>query len=103
MKEDGENSFSLDWNFTFETTGLVSFVEETVRNEARNHLGSPIYLLGESFRGALALAVTARNPKLDLVLFLVNPIASVVTLSFDSSSSIGLLTCCSNAAWIDQL
>ncbi|KAL3690999.1 hypothetical protein R1sor_004650 [Riccia sorocarpa] len=60
--------------------GLVSFVEETVRNEARNHPGRPIYLLGESFGGVLALAVAARNPKLDLVLYLINP-----TTSFEQS------------------
>lgn len=33
----------------------------------------PIYLFGESFGGALALAVAARNPTIDLVLILANP------------------------------
>ncbi|MFS7926891.1 putative alpha/Beta hydrolase [Helianthus anomalus] len=33
----------------------------------------PIYLLGESFGGALALCVAARNPTVDLILILANP------------------------------
>ena len=33
----------------------------------------PIYLLGDSFGGSLALAVAARNPTLDLILILANP------------------------------
>ncbi|OAE25357.1 hypothetical protein AXG93_4620s1720 [Marchantia polymorpha subsp. ruderalis] len=56
--------------------GLVSFVEETVRKEAKLNPRRPIYLLGESFGGTLALAIASRNPKLDLVLVLVNPSTS---------------------------
>jgi pimeloyl-ACP methyl ester carboxylesterase len=38
------------------------------------HLSNkPIYLLGTSFGGCIALAVAARNPCIDLVLVLVNP------------------------------
>lgn len=33
----------------------------------------PIYLVGDSFGGALALSVAARNPTVDLILILVNP------------------------------
>ncbi|GKD20178.1 hypothetical protein Tco_1221881, partial [Tanacetum coccineum] len=33
----------------------------------------PIYLIGESFRGCLALAVAAQNPTVDLVTILANP------------------------------
>lgn len=33
----------------------------------------PIYLVGDSFGGCVALAVAARNPAIDLVLVLVNP------------------------------
>ncbi|KAK6155350.1 hypothetical protein DH2020_009598 [Rehmannia glutinosa] len=40
-------------------------------------LGEPIYLVGESFGGCLALAVAARNPDIDLVLILANPGAPV--------------------------
>ncbi|MFS7926898.1 putative serine aminopeptidase, S33, alpha/Beta hydrolase [Helianthus anomalus] len=36
----------------------------------------PIYLLGESFGGALALCVAARNPTVDLILILANPATS---------------------------
>nr|GEY36890.1 acyltransferase-like protein At1g54570, chloroplastic [Tanacetum cinerariifolium] len=36
----------------------------------------PIYLLGDSFGGALALSVAARNPTLDLILILANPATS---------------------------
>lgn len=53
--------------------GLVSFVEHTVRFEQAMSPNKPIYLLGDSLGGCLALAVAARNPTIDLVLILVNP------------------------------
>ncbi|CAM6081805.1 unnamed protein product [Calypogeia fissa] len=56
--------------------GLVPLVEGTVREEARQFPGRPIYLVGENFGGSLALAVAARNPRLDLVLILLNPSTS---------------------------
>ncbi|KAJ4836959.1 hypothetical protein Tsubulata_037672 [Turnera subulata] len=46
---------------------LVKFVEETVRMEHALSPKKPIYILGESFGACLALAVAARNPKIDLV------------------------------------
>lgn len=49
------------------------FVEETVRNQHSLSPEKPIYLVGDSFGGCLALAVAARNPKIDLVLILANP------------------------------
>ncbi|CAH9111974.1 unnamed protein product [Cuscuta epithymum] len=36
----------------------------------------PIYLVGDSFGGCLALAIAARNPKIDLVVILANPATS---------------------------
>ncbi|XP_039113920.1 acyltransferase-like protein At1g54570, chloroplastic isoform X2 [Dioscorea cayenensis subsp. rotundata] len=56
--------------------GLVSFVEHTVRFEQAMSPNKPIYLLGDSLGGCLALAVAARNPTIDLVLILVNPATS---------------------------
>ncbi|XP_050220627.1 phytyl ester synthase 1, chloroplastic-like isoform X1 [Mercurialis annua] len=56
--------------------GLVNFVEETVRAQHALSPSRPIYLVGDSFGGCLALAVAARNPKIDLVLILVNPATS---------------------------
>ncbi|GLT95241.1 hypothetical protein SLE2022_129340 [Rubroshorea leprosula] len=55
---------------------LVAFVEETVRLENALCPNKPIYLVGDSFGGCLALAVAARNPKIDLVVILVNPATS---------------------------
>lgn len=52
---------------------LVKFVEETVRFEHVSSPNKPIYLVGDSFGGCLALAVAARNPTIDLVLILANP------------------------------
>ncbi|XP_021760110.1 acyltransferase-like protein At3g26840, chloroplastic [Chenopodium quinoa] len=52
---------------------LVMLVEETVRSEYGRSPGRPIYLVGESMGGCLALAVAARNPDTDLVLILANP------------------------------
>ncbi|KAL5768342.1 hypothetical protein ACOSP7_014900 [Xanthoceras sorbifolium] len=56
--------------------GLVKFVEQTVRLEHASFPNKPIYLVGDSFGGCLALAVAARNPSIDLVLVLVNPATS---------------------------
>lgn len=52
---------------------LVKLVEETVRAENARRPNSPIYLIGESFGGCLALAVAARNPQIHLLLMLENP------------------------------
>ncbi|XP_071932284.1 phytyl ester synthase 1, chloroplastic-like [Coffea arabica] len=55
---------------------MVIFVEETVRNQHASSPNKPIYLVGDSFGGCLALAVAARNPAIDLVLVLANPATS---------------------------
>lgn len=44
-----------------------------MKNEHAMSPDKPIYLVGDSFGGCLALAVAARNPNIDLVLVLVNP------------------------------
>lgn len=56
---------------------LVYLVEATVRSEHHHAPRLPIYLLGESFGGCLALAVAARNPHIDLALILANPATRV--------------------------
>ncbi|XXG84147.1 hypothetical protein AAC387_Pa10g1730 [Persea americana] len=56
--------------------GLLKFVEETVRLEHSASPNKPIYLVGDSFGGSLALAVAARNPGIDLMLILSNPATS---------------------------
>lgn len=48
-------------------------VEDVLRQEQARRPNKPIYLVGDSFGGCLALAVAARNSSLDLVLILVNP------------------------------
>ncbi|WCJ44007.1 Esterase/lipase/thioesterase family protein [Euphorbia peplus] len=53
--------------------GLVKLVEETVRAEHALSPNKPIYLVGESLGGCLALAIAARNPNIDLMVILVNP------------------------------
>ncbi|XP_074309167.1 phytyl ester synthase 2, chloroplastic-like isoform X2 [Silene latifolia] len=55
---------------------LILLVEQTVRSENCRFPGRPIYLVGESIGGCLALAVAARNPNIDLVLILANPATS---------------------------
>lgn len=55
---------------------LVKLVEEAIRLEHTSRLNTPIYLVGDSFGGCLALAVAARNPTIDLVLILANPATS---------------------------
>ncbi|KAJ6848644.1 acyltransferase-like protein, chloroplastic isoform X2 [Iris pallida] len=56
--------------------GLVKFVETSVKHEHSLDPSTPIYLVGDSFGGCLALAVSARNPSIDLVLILINPATS---------------------------
>ncbi|KAI3756261.1 hypothetical protein L1987_56080 [Smallanthus sonchifolius] len=56
--------------------GLIQIVEETVLIEHTLSKNKPIYMLGDSFGGALALAVAARNPTIDLVIILANPATS---------------------------
>uniref|UniRef100_A0A2N9I8R5 AB hydrolase-1 domain-containing protein n=1 Tax=Fagus sylvatica TaxID=28930 RepID=A0A2N9I8R5_FAGSY len=56
--------------------GLVKLVEEAVRFEHASSPHKPIYLVGDSFGGCLALAVASRNPAIDLVLILSNPATS---------------------------
>ncbi|ONM32080.1 Acyltransferase-like protein chloroplastic [Zea mays] len=53
--------------------GLVQIVENLIKHEHDLSPDRPIYLVGDSFGGSLALAVAARNPQIDLVLILVNP------------------------------
>ncbi|MBA0856541.1 hypothetical protein Goshw_030130 [Gossypium schwendimanii] len=55
---------------------LVKLVEEAIRLEHASRQNTPIYLVGDSFGGCLALAVAARNPTIDLVLILANPATS---------------------------
>ena len=52
---------------------LVKFVEDAVIVEHSTDGNKPIYLLGHSFGGCLALSVAARNPNANLVLILSNP------------------------------
>lgn len=54
-------------------TDLMKLVEETVRLENSRRPNCPIYLVGESFGGCLALALAAHNPDIDLILILANP------------------------------
>ncbi|OIS95651.1 PREDICTED: acyltransferase-like protein At1g54570, chloroplastic [Nicotiana attenuata] len=55
---------------------LVKFVETTVRMLHASSPNKPIYVVGDSFGGCLALAVAARNCNIDLVLILANPATS---------------------------
>ncbi|KAK9117648.1 hypothetical protein Sjap_016595 [Stephania japonica] len=55
---------------------LVLFVETTIKLEYLQSPNRPIYLIGESLGGCLAIAVAARNPNIDLMLILANPATS---------------------------
>lgn len=59
--------------FIFMNLGLINIVENSIRIEHSIRPSRPIYLVGDSFGGCLALAVAARNPTKDLVLVLANP------------------------------
>lgn len=56
--------------------GLVKYVEQTIKSEHKVSPMKPIYLVGDSLGGCLALAVAARNPTIDLLLILCNPATS---------------------------
>ncbi|XP_037450681.1 acyltransferase-like protein At1g54570, chloroplastic [Triticum dicoccoides] len=56
--------------------GLLQIVEKSIQYEHDLSPNRPIYLVGDSFGGCLALAAAARNPHIDLVLVLVNPATS---------------------------
>uniref|UniRef100_A0A0A9CQB9 Serine aminopeptidase S33 domain-containing protein n=1 Tax=Arundo donax TaxID=35708 RepID=A0A0A9CQB9_ARUDO len=56
--------------------GLLQTVEKSIKHEHDLSPNRPIYLVGDSFGGCLALSVAARNPQIDLVLILVNPATS---------------------------
>uniref|UniRef100_J3KZU9 Serine aminopeptidase S33 domain-containing protein n=2 Tax=Oryza brachyantha TaxID=4533 RepID=J3KZU9_ORYBR len=56
--------------------GLLQIVENSIKYEHVMSPNRPIYLVGDSFGGCLALSVAARNPQLDLVLILINPATS---------------------------
>ncbi|XP_020186677.1 phytyl ester synthase 1, chloroplastic [Aegilops tauschii subsp. strangulata] len=56
--------------------GLLQIVEKSIQYEHDLSPNRPIYLVGDSFGGCLALAAAARNPHIDLVLLLVNPATS---------------------------
>lgn len=56
----------------------MKFVETAVKTEHMRVPNRPIYLLGESFGGCLALAVAARNPNIDLALILANSGSSYI-------------------------
>lgn len=61
-------------------SGLVDFVERTVKSENSFSPNEPIYLVGESIGACIALAIAARNPDIDLILILANP--GLITISF---------------------
>ncbi|XP_078445009.1 esterase/lipase/thioesterase family protein [Wolffia australiana] len=56
--------------------GLLKFVEDTVRMEHASSPSRPIFIVGDSFGGCLALSVAARNLTIDLSLVLCNPATS---------------------------
>ncbi|RAL50466.1 hypothetical protein DM860_016933 [Cuscuta australis] len=56
--------------------GLIKMVEQTIRMKHDSSPNTPIYIVGDSLGGCLALAVAARNPKIDLVVILANPATS---------------------------
>uniref|UniRef100_A0ACD5YYT0 Uncharacterized protein n=1 Tax=Avena sativa TaxID=4498 RepID=A0ACD5YYT0_AVESA len=64
--------------------GLLQIVEGYVKYENALSPNRPIYIVGDSFGGCLAISVAARNPKTDLVLTLVNPATSFAKASLQA-------------------
>ncbi|XP_071727485.1 phytyl ester synthase 1, chloroplastic-like [Rutidosis leptorrhynchoides] len=72
--------------------GLIKIVEEIMMIEHASSPNRPIYLLGESFGGSLALSVAARNPTIDLVLILANPVITAFMFSGDFIKTMMVVT-----------
>uniref|UniRef100_A0ACD5UWA0 Uncharacterized protein n=1 Tax=Avena sativa TaxID=4498 RepID=A0ACD5UWA0_AVESA len=53
--------------------GLLQIVDESVKYEHALSPKRPIFVIGDSLGGCLAISVAAHNPKIDLVLILINP------------------------------
>ncbi|KAM3390157.1 hypothetical protein ACQJBY_011999 [Aegilops geniculata] len=58
--------------------GLLQNVEECIKYEQALSPNRPIFVIGDSLGGCLAISVAARSPNNDLVLVLVNPAMSCV-------------------------
>ncbi|KAI3915702.1 hypothetical protein MKX01_015527 [Papaver californicum] len=56
--------------------GLLKIIENAVRIEHASFPNRPIYLVGDSMGGCLALVIAARNPTINLILVLSNPATS---------------------------
>ncbi|KAI3960155.1 hypothetical protein MKW98_016879 [Papaver atlanticum] len=56
--------------------GLLEIIENAVKIEHTSFPNRPIYLVGDSMGGCLALAIAARYPTIDLILILSNPATS---------------------------
>ena len=53
--------------------GLLQIVDDTIKYEHALSPKRPIFMIGYSLGGCLAISAAARNPKIDLVLILINP------------------------------
>ncbi|XP_047063287.1 phytyl ester synthase 1, chloroplastic-like [Lolium rigidum] len=53
--------------------GLLQIVEEHIKYEHALSPNRPIFVIGDSLGGCLAISAAACNPKIDLVLILINP------------------------------
>lgn len=56
----------------FYQSGIVAYVEKTLRSEIVNSKNKPIYLVGESLGSCIAFTVAARNPDVDLMIVSAN-------------------------------
>jgi pimeloyl-ACP methyl ester carboxylesterase len=57
---------------------LVEYVESTVKSETSREPDRPVYLVGETVGACIALAMAARNPDVNLVLILINPVLAAI-------------------------
>eukprot|EP01018_Ginkgo_biloba_P038469 Gb_35045 [translate_table: standard] len=74
VHRSSEASLDEEATLAVSVEGLVEYVEETLKLEHEHSPMRPIYLVGDSFGGCLALAIAACNPEMDLVLILSNPV-----------------------------
>ncbi|KAL6624489.1 hypothetical protein ACP70R_031810 [Stipagrostis hirtigluma subsp. patula] len=57
--------------------GLLEIIEESIKLDPFLHGNRPTYIIGDSFGGALAISVAARNPEVNFILILANPAISL--------------------------